>query len=423
MDWRNRIGLYGSYFLGMAGIGFTLPYLPLYLGEKGLDDRAISQVSALAALAGLAQFPVGIWSDRIGWRKPFLLVALGLVAASTLLLRGAHGAIWLGLLVVLFAENGIGRAVVESLAGAEAAALAKEGETGSALGALRFWKPAGIILMLLLGSWMAEHNRGGLESILVPLAVVQGLALLAAFLIHEDKAASKRENHEGQQPPAKTGDGGKPGWFPKDRALWCFVAAMVLYHAANAPGGVYLGMYLKRGLHASSSIPAYAFLVSMIAWTLVVFPAGRLADRIGRKPLLVAGWTIMTVRLALVAVLKSPGLLVANQALDGLGNGLFAVIAAAWVTDRFADPRRVGEAQVLVGAALVGGSALGPFVSGFFVERLGYPAMFGVLAGVGAVATAIVLFLVPETVARHREETAGGGVVPMATTGDLSTTP
>ena len=39
MDMRNRIGLYGSYFLGMAAIGFTLPYLPLYLGEKGLSDR------------------------------------------------------------------------------------------------------------------------------------------------------------------------------------------------------------------------------------------------------------------------------------------------------------------------------------------------------------------------------------------------
>ena len=420
MDLRNRIGLYGSYFLGMAGIGFTLPYLPLYLGEKGLDDRAISQVSALAALAGLAQFPVGIWSDRLGWRKPFLLVALGSVAAATVLLRGAHGAIWLGVLVVLFAENGIGRAVVESLAGAEAAALAKAGETGAALGALRFWKPAGIILMLLLGSWMAGHARGGLESILVPLAVVQGLAFLAAFLIHEDRAAGTPEE---EQPPAEDGGNGRSGWFPKDRGLWCFVAAMVLYHSANAPGGVYLGMYLKRGLHAAPSIPAYAFLVSMIAWTLVVFPAGRLADRIGRKPLLVAGWTIMAVRLALVAVLKSPWLLVANQALDGLGNGLFAVIAAAWVTDRFADPRRVGEAQVLVGAALVGGSALGPFVSGFFVERLGYPAMFGVLAGVGAVATAIVIFFVPETAGKRRDGARKPAGEPMATTSDLSTTP
>ncbi len=96
MDLRNRIGLYGSYFLGMAGIGFTLPYLPLYLGQEGLTDRAIGIVSTLAALAGLAQFPVGLWSDRLGWRKPFLVVALAAVAASTWLLRGAHGIVWIG---------------------------------------------------------------------------------------------------------------------------------------------------------------------------------------------------------------------------------------------------------------------------------------------------------------------------------------
>jgi hypothetical protein len=56
MDSRNRIGIYGSYFLGMAGIGFTLPYLPLYLGQEGLSDRAIGIISTLAALAGLARY-------------------------------------------------------------------------------------------------------------------------------------------------------------------------------------------------------------------------------------------------------------------------------------------------------------------------------------------------------------------------------
>ena len=414
MDWRNRLGLYGSYFLGMAGIGFTLPYLPIFLGQKGLDDRAISTISALAAVAGLAQFPVGIWSDRIRWRKPFLLVALAVVAASTFLLRGAEGATWLGILVVLFAENGIGRAVIESLAGAEAAALAEPGRTGSALGALRFWKPAGIILMLLAGSWLAEHR--GVESILLPLAVVQVLGFLAAFLIHEDSGKAKPEAEN----PAD-GAGDRPS-IGKDKALWAFVAAMVLYHAANAPGGIYLGLYLDRDLHAPKSVLAYAFAASMAAWTLVVFPAGRLADRIGRKPLLVAGWSIMTARLALVAALKSPWLLVANQTLDGLGNGLFAVVAAAWVTDRFADPRRLGQAQVLVGACLVGGSALGPFVAGQFVERLGYRGMFAALAVVGAVATAIVVFFVPEPRAVHREGSPESGE-PMPTTGDLSTSP
>jgi MFS family permease len=426
MNWRNQIGLYGSYFLGMAAIGFTLPYLPLYLGEKGLSDRAIGFVSTLAALSALAQFPIGLWSDRIGWRKPFLIVALAVTAVATLLLRGAHNELWLGFLVVLFAENGICRAVVESLSGAEAAALAPKGGVGAALGALRFWKPIGIVLMALLGSWMSE--RYGVSAILVPIAVAQGLAVLAAFLIHEP--GGRRE--VGQETP-ENGNGSVDdrghqgesanGWFPKDASLWVFMGAMILYHAANAPGGVYLGLFIKRDLQAPDRMLAYAFAVSMVAWMLVVWPAGWLADRWGRKPLLVAGWAIMSIRLALVSVIQSPWLAVANQALDGLGNGLFAVLAAAWVTDRLADPRRAGEAQVIVGSCLVFGSALGPAVSGFLVGPLGYRGLFAVLAGVGVLATAIVVAFVPETLSRHRELGFDGAVEPMGTTSDLSTVP
>jgi MFS family permease len=415
MDLRNRIGLYGSYFLGMAGIGFTLPYLPLYLGQEGISDRAIGIISTLAALSGLAQFPVGLWSDRLGWRKPFLVASLAAVAASTWFLHDAQGIFWIGLLVILFAENGIGRAVVESLAGAEAAALAPRGKVGEALGALRFWKPIGIVLMTLFGGWMAG-KEGGIKAILLPLFIVQCLAVVVALLIHETG---------GHEKPMQEGrDELRPHGFrlPRDAGLWAFVAAMVLYHAANAPGGVYLGLYLKRDLQAPDRMLAYAFAVSMVAWMLVVWPAGRLADRVGRKPLLIAGWTIMTVRLALVALIQSPELIVANQALDGLGNGLFAVLAAAWVTDRLNDPRRSGEAQVIVGSCLVLGSAIGPAVAGFVVGPLGYRGLFWGLAGVGALATAIVVAFVPETLKTHDEILEGGMVDPMPTTSDLSAT-
>ncbi|APW59918.1 MFS transporter [Paludisphaera borealis] len=419
MDWRNRIGLYGSYFLGMAAIGFTLPYLPLFLAEKGLSDRAIGIVSTLAALSGLAQFPIGLWSDRIGWRKPFLVAALALIAVSTVLLRGAEGVVWLGFLVILFAENGVGRAVVESLSGAEAAALAPRGGVGAALGALRFWKPIGIVLAALLGSWMSE--RHGVGAILVPLAVVQSLAVVAALLIHE---TPRRDQVAPEAPEPRDAVGPRAKeWFPRDAGLWIFVTAMVLYHAANAPGGVYLGLFLKRDLEAPDRMLAYAFVVSMAAWMLVVWPAGWLADRWGRKPLLIAGWAIMSIRLGLLALIHAPWIAVANQALDGLGNGLFAVIAAAWVTDRLADPRRSGEAQVIVGSCLVLGSALGPAASGFLVGPLGYRGLFAALAAVGVVATAIVAAFVPETLTRHKELADGRTVVPMATTSDLSTTP
>ena len=111
----------------------------------------------------------------------------------------------------------------------------------------------------------------------------------------------------------------------------------------------------------------------------------------------------------------------ANQALDGLGNGLFAVVAAAWVTDRLADPRRSGEAQVIVGSCLVFGSAIGPAAASFLVGPLGYRGLFLALAGVGAIATLIVIFFVPETLERTDEVPDGRAGVPMATTSDLST--
>src|SRR5512135_2980312 len=396
MDWRNRIGLYGSYFLGMAGIGFTLPYLPLFLGQRGMTDRTIGLVSTLAALSGLAQFPIGLWSDRLGWRKPFLVAALGALALSTVLIHRAHSELVLGFLIILFAENGICRAVVESLAGAEATALARKGQVGAALGALRFWKPIGIILVALAGSWLAE--RYGVGSILVPLAVVQTLAALAALAIHEPGPV----RHDTPSDDVQTEP--KGGWLSRDTGLWVFVAAMVLFHMANAPGGVYLGLFLKRDLHAPERLLAYAFAVSMVAWMLVVWPAGWLADRWGRRPLLIAGWAIMALRLGIVAIARTPWQVVANQFLDGLGNGLFAVLAAAWVTDHLADPRRAGEAQVIVGTSLVLGSAIGPAASGLLVDLLGYRGLFALLAALGAAAT-------------------GRAVAPMATVSDLSTTP
>jgi len=398
MDWCNRLGLYGAYFCAMAGIGFTLPYLPLYLKERGLSDRDIGIISTLAALSALVQFLVGIWSDRIGRHKPFLLAALGVLALATAALPRVPNGVWLAVVVVLFAENGVCRAIVESQSGAEAVALADAARVGRALGALRFWKPLGIIAVLVMGGWMAE--RSGVGTVLVPLTVIQALAFVAALLIHEPGAP---RTPAGESAERGAGSGEDPGaarrqW--RDAALWSFIAAMVLFHTANAPGGVYLGLFLERDLHAARYQLAAAFIVSMAAWMLVVRPAGVLADRWGRRPLLIAAWAVMALRLAIVAFARSPGQVVANQALDGLANGLFAVLAAAWVTDRLGGARRAGEAQAIVGTALVFGSALGPYLSALWVEALGYRGLFGVLAGVGAAATLLVILAVPESLGR-----------------------
>ena len=393
MDGRNKLGVYGAYFCGMAGIGFTLPYLPLYLRGEGFSDRGISFVSALAALAGVAQFPIGLWSDRLGRRKPFLLVLLGLLAAATALMPFTHGLLLVGFLVLLFAENGVCRATVESLAGAEATHLAAPHEVGAALGALRVWRPAAIVTVALASIGLSEGL--GISGLLLPLAGVQAMAVVFALLIRED-----RSKHE-QTPRLRHDDTkGLPksdGKGLHDATLWVFVAAMVLFHFCNAPAGVYLGLFMTQDLGTSEGLLPVAFVVSMITWGLAVRAAGKLSDRIGRRPLLIGAWGIMTVRLALLAVAQATWQALAIQVLDGLAQALFAVLAAAWVTDRMADPHRAGEAQGLVGSALVFGSAVGPATSGLLVDSLGYRGTFALLAGVGALATALVAARIPET--------------------------
>jgi MFS family permease len=405
MDLRNRLGLYGCYFLGVAGIGFTLPFLPLYLSEKGMSNWEIGLVSTLAALAGLAQFPLGLWSDRLGRRKPFLVVLLAVLAVATFLLPSAAGPVGLTVLVLLFAENGLCRASVESLAGAEAMHLARPEEVGKALGALRFWKPVSIILVALGGGWLA--GRYGVAAVLPPLAAVQALAVAAALLIHGDRAAEPGAAETPEAPPARGGG-------LRDGVLWTFAAAMILFHTCNAPGGVYLGLFLKRDLDAGNQVLSSAFVVSMAAWMLAVRPAGRLVDRVGRKPVLVAGWGLVAVRFGLTAVAGSAWQVLAIEVIDGLPQALFVVAAPAWVTDRLGDPRKAGEAQVIVGSCLVFGSAVGPLLSGFIVGPLGYRGLFGVLAAVAAAATLLVLAAVPETLARPKGESlplAGAGNV------------
>ena len=404
MDWRNRIGLYGSYFFGMAAIGFTLPYLPLYLGEKGLSDRAIGIVSTLAALSGLAQFPVGLWSDRIGWRKPFLVVALAVAALSTVLLRGAHGVVWLGFLVILFAENGICRAVVESLSGAEAAALAPPGGVGAALGALRFWKPIGIVLVALLGSWMSE--RYGVGAILMPLAVVQGLAVAAALLIHETPSgrASTRTCTDGTDVEAWMLRAAS-GWLPERRgALGLRGGDGPVPRRERArrrlPGAVPQARPARPGADARLRLCRQhgRLDAGRLAGGMAGRPLGTQAalDRgLGDHGAAAGAWSPSC---------RARGMAVANQALDGLGNGLFAVVAAAWVTDRLADPRRSGEAQVIVGSCLVFGSAIGPAAAGFLVGPLGYRGpVRGSWRASGRSRRRSSSFFVPETLARSDE--------------------
>jgi EmrB/QacA subfamily drug resistance transporter len=104
-----------------------------------------------------------------------------------------------------------------------------------------------------------------------------------------------------------------------------------------------------------------------IAFAALLVPAGRLADRSGRKRGFLTGVAIFTVASALCAAASSVGLLIAARALQGVGAAVMIPSSLGLLLAAFPPERRAGAVRGW--AAVTGASAaLGPVVGGVLVE-------------------------------------------------------
>ena len=383
MPKRNKFGLYWAYFMSMAALGFILPFFPIYLGEQGVSDQAMGIIWSIAALTSMLQLSMGRMSNKPGRRRLILLISLIAIGLSGLAIPHMTSIFLLGFLVILFSENGIARSLVENISGAEVSATAKEGEEGRALGSLRFLRPAAIVLVSLGGGWLAQKTS--LEYVFTIVVGIQ-LVAIVGILFMAPGGALQPATSAAKKPKARIG---------KDKVLWTFVVAMVLFHVANAPQGIYFSLYMVRDLGFTETFVASAIVLDMFAWLLVVLPVGWLADRYGLRPLLFTCWGLLVAKTVIIATASDMLLIAFAKVIDGISNGMFAVLAALWMVARLGERERAGEAHVIVGTSLVFGSALGPALVSFMVEDLGYPNLF-LLLGAIAFAATLILFAVPE---------------------------
>jgi len=133
----------------------------------------------------------------------------------------------------------------------------------------------------------------------------------------------------------------------------------------------------------------YAFL---LVPTLLVF--GRISDRFGRRPVLLAGMTAACAGLALFAAATSTPWLFAARALQGLAVGMISGTATAVLVelDPGAGDRRPA---LLAGVAQAAGSAAGPVVAGVLAEWAPLPMRlcYLVVLGLTVIAAAFVAAL------------------------------
>jgi len=151
---RSRILCGAAVALYWAALEVYLPTLPTYIAER---SGALAQVGAILAMYGLSQtlvrFPLGILSDWVGRRKPFVIAGMILAAMGALMLgyaqgtpalyvgrtiTGLAGAAWVPLLVMFSAlfppEESVRATAMVTLIGSAARTVAT-----SATGWLNDW--------------------------------------------------------------------------------------------------------------------------------------------------------------------------------------------------------------------------------------------------------------------------------------------
>ena len=141
---------------------------------------------------------------------------------------------------------------------------------------------------------------------------------------------------------------------------------------------------------------------------LVLRPlSGRLADRNGRRPLMVGGSLLFGVVMLAHLLAGSLAILVVLRLLLGVAEALVFVAAFAAEAD-LAPPERRGEALTFFSLSLYAGVAVGPLIGEAAFGVGGFPAVWMASAAVAGIA-ALLALAVPETRPADEPGTAPSG--------------
>jgi MFS family permease len=167
-------------------------------------------------------------------------------------------------------------------------------------------------------------------------------------------------------------------------AVNAFVGAMVGLERSTLP------LIGRDDFHLASNIAVLSFIVAFgLVKALTNLGAGALAQRAGRRRLLIVGWAVALPVPALIAVAPSWGWIVAANILLGVNQGLAWSMTVVMKID-LVGPRRRGLALGLNEAAGYGGVALAAGLSGWLATQFAARDVV-IVAGAGIAVTAFLI--------------------------------
>ncbi len=158
---------------------------------------------------------------------------------------------------------------------------------------------------------------------------------------------------------------------------------------------------LTRALGAPMSQAQMTMSALILAFGIAQMVWGPVADRIGRRPVLLAGLSLYVAASIGCLLAGDIGALVAWRVLQGAALAAAVVCARAIVRDLF-EPLEGAQVMALALSGLGVIAIIGPLLGGVAASAFGWRGALAVVASAGALTLAFVAWRVPETLpARH----------------------
>nr|WP_238549449.1 multidrug effflux MFS transporter [Congregibacter litoralis] len=185
---------------------------------------------------------------------------------------------------------------------------------------------------------------------------------------------------------------------PGSKATLMFLAALV------ALGPLSVDMYLPAmpamQQAFNTDIVHMHFTLSAYLWGFAVFhlACGPLADRFGRKPVLLGGTGLFVLASAGCALANSVEELTTYRFMQGVGACVGPTLARTITRDIFG-PKGAARALSLIAMLMALAPAVAPGLGGLMLRYVEWPAVFVFLSVYGSIVMVIIGFRIPETLA------------------------
>jgi len=370
------------------------PVLPLFALSLGAGPEAIGLAVGISTVTGiLFKLPSGALSDVIGRRKTMLI---GLVffafAPFAYLLIDSYAQLVAVRFIHGFATavyGPVAMAVVADIAGERKGELLSWFSSVGIIGGLLGAPLGGLILSLSATGGSYELRTFQLVYTICGVSGVTALALAMRTLLRDEHVQGNGFRSRMSQFVTGIKE------VISDVRVVATSSVEGLQNMTMGALEAFLPIYAVEvaGLSAFEAglLWAVQIVVTMVSKPLM----GRISDRFGRKPIIVAGLILCAISFSFIPLLKSFSTLSAAALLFGLGEAFVTSSSAAMVAD-MCKARHFGTAMGVFGTIFDIGHASGPILSGILIGAWGYLPAFALMAAVLTLAAPVFVFTVDE---------------------------